>query len=818
MFRAVVVGLLAACAIARQDLIGQLEGSSVLVTFTSGSETHPALAYDGQGRLIVVWGGFDPLQPLRGQRLNADGTNGLTPFLIAGAGYNPSIAADAAGGFVVVWEQSPSSIFGRRFDAAGVAHDIAFRVNGSTTTGTRSRPKVAVDATGAFVVTWEFAQGSAARQILARRFSSSGSALDSEFRVNSSTTAHGGSPAIAADAFGGFAISWQEGSTASSSEAVLARRYSAAGAPLGGPFRLDAATGSSTGRSRVAFDGQGHLVVAWSQVSPDGIYVRRYDASGSAVGAELRVDAAQRPQMALAGGPGDSFAVIWADATTIYQQFFGAGARPNGPAAPVDSYETGLDLAFGGDGKGRFVVAYSRYPGLGIYTDIYARRSTSPLEAVADEFRVNTATTGEQLTQDVAQSPDGGFIVVWKSGAAGTEDILGQRYDANAVPIGGELVVNSYTSSYQSYPSIVAVPGGYVVAWYGMGAAGLGMYGRRIDATGGGLGSDFQINTYTTNLGSPKLAADAAGSFVAVWDGPGGVSSSFEVYARRYAANGSPLTSEFRVNTYTSNTQRFPRVAFAPDGSFVVVWGGRGTGSADNLDIVGQRFSSSGAAAGGEFLLNQAAGIQGGPMVATDSQGNFVVAWTSYAADGSLTNVVARRYAASGAPLANELLANTYTTSQQQFPVVAVDRANGFVIAWVSLGQDGSSDGVHARRFTKTGEPFGDEFRVNSYTANSQSEPAVSAGKNLVVTWKSALQDGNLDGVYAQVYRAPCRSSDADGDGNLDIADVFTLINYLFAGGQAPVCGGDADGDGSATIADVFYVINYLFAGGPQPI
>src|SRR6185436_1781329 len=119
----------------------------------------------------------------------------------------------------------------------------------------------------------------------------------------------------------------------------------------------------------------------------------------------------------------------------------------------------------GGDGKGRFAVAYSKYPGVD-FTDVYARRSTSPIVAVSDEFRVNTVTTGEQLGQDVAQAPDGSFLVVWKSGAAGTEDILGQRYDANAVAIGGEFVVSSYTTSYQSYPSIAAVPDGYVVAWY----------------------------------------------------------------------------------------------------------------------------------------------------------------------------------------------------------------------------------------------------------------------------------------------------------------------------------------------------------------
>jgi hypothetical protein len=60
-------------------------------------------------------------------------------------------------------------------------------------------------------------------------------------------------------------------------------------------------------------------------------------------------------------------------------------------------------------------------------------------------------------------------------------------------------------------------------------------------------------------------------------------------------------------------------------------------------------------------------------------------------------------------------------------------------------------------------------------------------------------------------------AGDVNADGNVDIGDVFYLINYLFASGPAPVCSGDANGDHATDIGDVFYLINYLFAGGPPP-
>jgi dockerin type I repeat protein len=58
---------------------------------------------------------------------------------------------------------------------------------------------------------------------------------------------------------------------------------------------------------------------------------------------------------------------------------------------------------------------------------------------------------------------------------------------------------------------------------------------------------------------------------------------------------------------------------------------------------------------------------------------------------------------------------------------------------------------------------------------------------------------------------------DANGDGLISSADVFTIVNHLFAGGPAPAATADANGDHAVTVADVFYLINYLYADGPPP-
>src|SRR5262245_61890816 len=68
-------------------------------------------------------------------------------------------------------------------------------------------------------------------------------------------------------------------------------------------------------------------------------------------------------------------------------------------------------------------------------------------------------------------------------------------------------------------------------------------------------GPQFQVNTYTTNSQpASSVAADADGDFVVVWESRGsssGDTSGASIQGQRYDSAGSPLGSQFQVNTYT---------------------------------------------------------------------------------------------------------------------------------------------------------------------------------------------------------------------------------------------------------------------------
>jgi hypothetical protein len=117
--------------------------------------------------------------------------------------------------------------------------------------------------------------------------------------------------------------------------------------------------------------------------------------------------------------------------------------------------------------------------------------------------------------------------------------------------------------------------------------------------------------------------------------------------------------------------------------------------------------------------------------------------------------------AAPGDPVGDDFQVNTYTTESQTDPVVAADGAGGFVVAWESgptTGTDQSSSGIWARRFDATGVPRGDEFQVNTYTTGEQSFPTVIRdGTGFTVLWNSAGSDGTDHigtSIQAQRYDA----------------------------------------------------------------
>ncbi len=372
---------------------------------------------------------------------------------------------------------------------------------------------------------------------------------------------------------------------------------------------------------------------------------------------------------------------------------------------------------------------------------------------LGSETVVNTFTTLNQNAPTIASPGDGSFIVVWQSDDqdGNQTGVFGQRFDKTGTAVGAEFQVNTYTTSYQFGPAIAADPSGnFVVVWnsFTQDGANGGIFGQRFNASGTKAGAEFQVNTATTmSQRNPSVAVDAKGNFVVVWESPTADGANDGILGQRFSSNGAKLGGEFLVNTYTTGQQRSATIASTPSGEFVVAW--FSFGQTPFYQIFGQRFDASGAKMESEFPisgLNLADLRQ--PSVAMDRAGDFVVAWRSPLQDGSGYGVFARAFTPPTSPTtATPFLVNTYTTGNQDYPSVAAGKNGQFLVAWQSYPQDPNT-GVYAKRIDLSGSGTATEFVLNAYTTGSQTQPrVVFDGLAWTAVWASALQDGSGNSV-----------------------------------------------------------------------
>jgi hypothetical protein len=412
------------------------------------------------------------------------------------------------------------------------------------------------------------------------------------------------------------------------------------------------------------------------------------------------------------------------------------------------------------------------------------------------EFLVNTYTTGGQAPPDVATDASGNFVVVWEGrNQDGTfASIFGQRFAASGTRVGSEFEINSYTTDSQRFPSVASdTNGNFVVVWMGAGqdGSGYGVFGHRFAASGAPLGGEFQVNSFTTgNQRFPTVASDPNGNFVVVWESEGADGDGYGVFGQRFNATGTRLGSEFRVNSYTTTDQRRPAVTVDPSGNFVVVWTSRGGGGTDNyFTIAGRRYDASGTPLASEFQVNSyTTGDQDRARVAFNRYGEFVVVWISYGGqDGSGSGIFGQFYDPTGTPYGSEFQVNTYTPGHQLVPRVASDEGGSFVVVWASQFADGSGYGIAGQGLDALG-PQGAEFQINSYTTGLQMSPAIarSPDGDFVVAWYSNGPDGDTFGIFAQKY------GDIIFEDGFESGDLTRWSSAVTGGGDVTVTGAAA--------------------------
>jgi hypothetical protein len=525
------------------------------------NQTLPSISADNDGNMIVVWGDnrngssygdiygqlFDPSGNKVGSnfRINDDSIRNSNQ-------YWPSCAMDWAGNFVVTWidnRNANEDIYGQRFDTSGSPVDTNFRINDDAGNSTQYEPSCATDSAGNFVVVWcDYRTGH--ESIYGQIFDSTGSAVGSNFWISQNAGSEDDfSPEISMNK-DNFIVTWYRYISAYGDRSIWKRRYENDGTPVTDAFKVNNTEGTANQYTpEIDMNPAGYAVVTWEDDRvPQGIYYQRLDALGNTLGGNIHINAGYMPDVAVSD---DSSSVItyYYGNDIYYQRIRSAGDTVGSPlvVSDVTSGSRGASTIDIGPGNSS-VVTWEDYRN-GNY-DIYAQMIDGTGTPVGANLKVNDDPgSSDQLMPTIAMSPSGRFLVAWYDYRDGNSDIYGQIYDSDGSLDGSNFRIDSGGTEYQYYPDAKYLSdGNFIVVWEDCRLPS-GVYAQIIDTTGVLVDTNFRVDDESHIGSAPSVSITPLGEFVVAWRDY--YSEENDIYARKYNSDHSPDSINFKVNNET---------------------------------------------------------------------------------------------------------------------------------------------------------------------------------------------------------------------------------------------------------------------------
>jgi hypothetical protein len=378
-----------------------------------------------------------------------------------------------------------------------------------------------------------------------------------------------------------------------------------------------------------------------------------------------------------------------------------------------------------------------------------------------NQITVNTTLSGNQTAPAMAADAQGNHIVVWVSTPQddGIPGLYARRFDSNGVPVADEFQINNFWAPHDN-PAVAMGPlGNFVVVsenYWLEGPVSSAVTARVFNQQGIPLAGEFVVHQYSDGFqGAPAVAMDSLGRFVVVWQSWQDDGDGFGIYARQFDGNGDALGPKFRVNSYTKSDQIQPAVAMESQGDFVVVWTSWGQ-DGDLSGIFGQRFSRTGESLGQEFRVNfSSLGRQDHPDITKDTLGNFIVCWQRYVLDGEGYAVYARTFDRTAQLKGAEFMVNDPSPDWQVFPSIDSSAQEDFIVAWQHRSEDRIGFDIAARIFDQYGQAQGEVFRVSSAASGRQYTPDIfmQSRSDFSFCWQSRASDEEDWHIAYRAYR-----------------------------------------------------------------
>jgi len=681
----------------RYDALGVKQGNNTRVNDDAGEfrQDDPAVGIDENGNFVVAWGDkrngyFD----LYMQHFLADGTpQGPNVMVNDDQDDNdhfnstPGIGMGVNGDFVVAWNDTRDDgdydIWAQKYSANGTSEGVNFKVNsdGETNWGLVP-PDAGMDQNGNFVICWDDNRYDGVSNIMAQRYNLNGTPQGPNFFINDTLEVWSSPkrrPRMAMKKNGEFVVGWEDYRSFEFPD-IYAQQFDASGAPAGLNFLVtEDVVNRNPSDLNVAINETGNMVFTWSDTYDDffgDAFAQKYDASGNADGANFKIDDAEGLGIQIypcVGIDGDN------DIVFAYCEDRG------------DQSITGIRYNWDGSVSGSSFT---------INDDLAANLQDFPV--------IDMNATGE-------------FVLTWMDSRDDFgNDIFFQRYDASGNLLGSNVKVNDDGLPYARnwWPDVgIADNGSFTICWFDARNNDYpDIYAQRYTEDGTPLGINFMVNDDGSGAyqSSPIIASDAVGNFVIVWEDD---RDDDDIYAQRYAADGTALGENFMVNDHNNHNQNMPNIAMNSSGTFVVIW-------ADERvyprRIFAQIFNPDGTRKGGNINCSELSEwrYQDQSAVDIDDDGNFVVAWederhstTEYGDE----DIYARMFDADGNPKGPEFRVNDNDNiSDQVLPSVTMAPEGGrCLIGWTDFRKENGDPDFMAQLYVAD-EPDGINVMINT--------------------------------------------------------------------------------------------------------
>jgi len=783
--------------------------------YTTSDQAFPRLAKLTNGNFVVTWdsdGQDGDAYGQYGKIYSSSGTLVKNEFQIntyttkTQTGTNP--AALTGGGFVSAWQSYEQDgdgygVYAQLFDIDGNKVGTEFLVN-TTTIGTQGGVTTLALSDGGFLIGWRYDDPTLAYDTYIRRYDGSANPTTGEIKVNTYSSDDQHTPIFTQLSNGNIVIFWTSNTSGDYAFDVVGQLFDSNLEKIGSEFLAHTNLDDDQVVYSVISLKDSHFAVMWESRGgqdgdDNGVYLQHFDSNANKLGEEVQInqymvnDQSRAIATTLENG---SYIVTWWDSQYDTNKTSAAilarsshpvihHAKMNikkGETLLLSSYY--ISISDWDTPDNRLVITVSN-----VEHGQFERVDNQGIAITEFSYADIKSETIQFVHDGSDQAPQFEVMVSDSCSTTCVQSATTQLVENSPLCLSSnsEFLINTQTTGAQSRASIATLDENrFVICWQSeaQDGDGYGIFCQLYDDSLTKIGSEFQVNTYTTlDQIEPKIAKLKNGDFVVTWCSDEQDGSEEGIFAQRFDRDGNKLGSEFQANTFVTNKQMLPMIASMHDGGFVICWQSEAQDAGDNtgtFGIYGQRYNEHGDRIGNEFIIPE---TTTGPQVTQSITGltdnGFIVAWSHYANVDDEYDIYARRFDEDNNPVGSVRLVNSSSRTNKQTvtEILLLENENIF-ITWQSLLQDGNGWGVYGRILDSNLNGVISEFKINEYTDSDQTYPRTTLLNNgdFIVVWHSNNQDGSGKGVYSQRYSATGYEI-----GNQVLVNQYTTGDQMFS-------------------------------------